>query len=375
MNGVSKHVLGLGLALLTVCGAKAQDARYSQYYSAPQRINPALIGVFDGSWRAGLNYRTQWGAVMGQAYNTYSGHADMRVKLFDSDYLGLGFSALSDRAGLPGYQATDVSVGASYIKRLSSGGRNARFYKGKGYGSYLVAGAQVGFVQRSVNWDRLSFSTQYNQGTNSYNLGQYSGETDNVRDSKLSPDLNAGLTWYATYGNRRSVYAGMGMFHLNRPDISLFNEPPRDSAGNRVGTAVERLYTRWTFHAGGEFLVGGRGSSLSLVPGMVAMFQGPSAEINGGLSLRYKAPRYDDFAFKVGLWTRVSKYLESGMRPDALIVLVGLEYQSIQFGVSYDATVSGLGSQINSRGSLEFSVIYIHPADDKRKQGCPSFNF
>lgn len=373
MNSVSKHLLSFAFFLATTALLQAQDARYTQYYSAPQRVNPGLIGVFDGSWRAGLNYRSQWGAVMGQAYNSFSAHADMRVNLFSEDYLGLAFSALNDEAGLPSYRATDVSVGASYIKRLSSGRRKS-YGRSKAYGSFLVAGAQVGFVQRAVNWQELNFSTQYQQGTNNYNSALFSGENMNVRDSKLSPDLSAGLTWYATFANRKSVYVGMGMFHLNRPDISLFNEPPVDTAGNRIGSAVERLYTRFTFHAGGEILLGrNRSSPISLLPGVVMMFQGPSTEINIGTSLRYKASTYDDFAFRVGLWTRIAKYLENDMKADALMVLFGLEYQNLLFGVSYDATISNLGPQLNSRGSIEFSLMYTHPSDGKRKSGCPTF--
>jgi type IX secretion system PorP/SprF family membrane protein len=371
MNHFCQKILGfIGFASLSLTALHAQDARYSQYYTAPLRVNPALIGVFDGTYRVGLNYRTQWGAILGKAYNTYAVTADARIALPSKDFIGVGFSAATDKAGLPGYTATDLNVGISYMKKLSSGGR--KFYRRGNVGSYLVAGGQVGLVQRGVNWENYTFSTQYQVSDNTYNQGIYSGESPNVRQNKLSADLNAGVAWYGVFGKRKSAYAGLGIYHINRPDISVFNDPPRDSAGNVVGTSVERLYTRFTAHAGGEVLVGKSG--LSLMPGAVLMFQGPSTELNFGLSLRYQEARNDDFAFKFGVWSRISKHVLSGVRPDALMILVGMDFQQFHVGLSYDATISSLSQQVNGRGALEFSLMYIIDTDQRQRQGCPAFN-
>ena len=373
MKFLGQRLLGLlGISTLLWSGLQAQDARYSQYYTAPLRVNPALIGVFDGNYRIGMNYRTQWGAILGKPYNTYAVTADARFALQSKDFFGVGFSAATDKAGLPGYAATDVNIGASYMKRLSGGGGRKRYSRDASVGSFLVAGGQIGMVQRGVNWENFTFSTQYDVRNNTYDQSRFNGENPNVSMNKISADVNAGVAWYAVYGRRKSVYAGMGIYHINRPDISIFNEAPRDSSGRVVGTAVERLYSRFTVHGGGEVLLGN--SNLSLVPGVVAMFQGPSTEINFGTSLRYQQARGDDFAFKFGVWTRITSHLESQIKPDALIVLVGLDYGQFHFGISYDATVSNLGQQINGRGSLEFSAMYIFNKDNKYRQTCPAFN-
>jgi type IX secretion system PorP/SprF family membrane protein len=378
MNIVKNIALTLALGTTVAATVQAQDARFSQYYAAPMRINPAMTGAFKGTWRLAGNYRTQWGAILGKAYNTYSFNADYRMPIGQNDFLGLGFSATSDKAGSTGYGQTDIYLSASYVKRLS---KTRRRYGANQTESFLVAGGQIGLGQRGVRWSELTYSTQYVVDDNDYNSAIYSGESFNVRSNKLYADANLGLLWYATFSKRRSVYVGGSLYHINRPDISLFNDPPRDTAGNIIGTQVERMYRRGVLHAGGEIQIGGPSSPISLLPGVVAMFQGPSMEINTGLSMRYQQSKYDDFAFRVGIWNRLSNRValtgattDSKIGADALTFLIGLDYQNIQFGFSYDATISSLGQQINGRGGMEFSFIYIYDSDVKRQQGCPAFN-
>lgn len=367
----------IGASFISTEEVQAQDARFSQYYAAPMRINPAMTGLFDGNWRVGMNYRTQWGAILGKAYNTYSVNAEYKMPISKNDYFSIGFTATSDKAGTTGYGQTDASFSASYIKRLS---KSRKRYGRNQTESFLAAGAQVGLGQRGVRWADLTYSPQYDVDNNSYDQSLNSGESFNVRSNKLYPDVSLGLLWYATFSKRNSVYIGGSIYHLNRPDISLFNEAPRDSAGNVIGTPVERLFMRGVIHAGGEIQVGGSHSPISLMPGVVAMFQGPSFELNYGLSLRYKQVKYDDFAFKVGLWHRLSNRValtgltdQSKIGMDALVISIGLDYQNLQFGFSYDATISSLQQQVNGRGGMEFSIIYTNNADLKHRTGCPTF--
>ncbi len=358
--------IGLGTVLLSVQEANAQDPRYSQYYQAPLRLNPAMAGVFDGIWRVGANFRSQWGSVNGasNAYYTYALGAEYKLPAFKGDYVGLGFSALTDVSGGGQYNVTDVNIGATYMKKLTGGGRSYR----RTLTSYLVAGAQLGFGQRSVNWVNLTYSTQYQVADNSYDPNSFSGEnTGAMRGTRFYPDISAGLLWYGVMGERKSIYAGVGLFHLNRPEISLFNRTVSSAA-------LERLYSRFTVHAGGEFLVGGRGSAISLLPGAVGMFQGPTMEFNMGMGIKYQAPRYDDFAFRLSIWTRLANRLETDIDADAIMVVLGIDYQTFQFAVSYDVNTSTLSRASNGQGALEFSVIYTHSGDYARGQVCPAFN-
>lgn len=361
------------VSLLPTESLQAQDPRYTQYYQAPLRLNPAMAGVFEGMWRVGANFRTQWGSVMGgqNAYYTYSLGAELKTPVFKSDFIGVSFSALTDVAGEGRYNVTDINLGVTYMKKLTGGRRSYR----ASLTSYLVAGAQIGIGQRSVKWVNLLYSTQYvNQDPNNpdrysyYNPSISSGENSGaMRMTKIYPDLSAGLLWYGVLGDRKSMYAGLGLFHINRPEISLFNR-------SNSSADIERLYMRVTAHAGGEFLVGGRGSAISLLPGFVGMFQGPFMELNMGLGIKYQAPRYDDFAFKLSVWTRLANRLEDQIDADALMISIGIDYQTFQFAVSYDINTSTLSNVSNGQGSLEFSVIYTHDGKHSRGQGCPAFN-
>ena len=340
----------------------AQDPRFSQYYNAPIRLNPAMTGAFEGLWRVGGNFRTQWGSVAETPYTTYHAMADMKVNVGKSDYFGAGFSALTDISGGGLYNITDIGLSASYHKKLTGARRT---YSRNAMTSYLSAGAQLGIGQRRINWDNLYYSTQYDPSNNTYNQGINSGEDLNRRNGILYADLSAGVMWYATFGKRNSIYAGLSLFHINSPEIGLINS-------TSTNAAAERLPIRTVLHVGGEILLGDRGS-LSLLPGFVGMFQGPNTEANLGMGIKYQGYKYDDFAFRFGTWTRIANRLESEVLLDALVLYVGIDYLSFQFAVSYDINISQLSRVSNGQGSLEFSVIYTHDGARSREQGCPTF--
>lgn len=370
---------------LTLCGAfllgavvatEAQDVRFSQYYAAPLRLNPAMIGMFEGNIRVGLNYRSQWGAVLNKAYKSFAATGDMKFAVGQNDYAAAGISAMTDFSGTGNYNTTEVYFGGSFHKKLTKSRRGFRFRE---FESYLIAGAQVGFGQRSIKPENLTFSQQWDPDQGIYDQGTYSGEALETIHSRMYFDGNAGLMWAASMGKRNNMYLGMGVYHLNRPNISLFRLPVGGPAPDSTLITTERLYMRWVAHAGGEVQIGGSKSPISLVPGVVTMFQGPSLEINGGLSMRYQAPSYDDFAFRIGVWTRFANRLDAfqsvtaKVAPESVMFLVGLDYRTFQLGLSYDLAVSTLRSPLNGRGAMEVSLFYRFDRDLKRAQGCPTF--
>jgi hypothetical protein len=54
------------LLILSSIHVSAQDHFYSQFFSAPVYLNPALNGQFEGDIRANLVYRNQWTAIPGK---------------------------------------------------------------------------------------------------------------------------------------------------------------------------------------------------------------------------------------------------------------------------------------------------------------------
>lgn len=331
--------------------AEAQDARFSQFYAAPSQLNPAMTGVFEGKWRFHANYREQWNSILEtNPFRTIAAGYDMRFRIVGSDYLAIGLNVMQDEAGQSHFNTKKVGLSAAYLKQVGGGGYRTA-------DQYLVAAGSFGFGQNSIE-NRLWFSEQYRISTGFPNPDLDSGESFDM-DGNLSTDVymdvNAGILYYALFGDNTSVYGGVAMNHLSEPNVSF------------VGDNDVKIYRRWIVHGGAEIPFT---PELSLMPAFQAMGQGPSFETNFGANFRYSNHDWRELAIRAGLWTRVVKTV-SGSDVDALIVAAILEVERFNFGVSYDMTTSSLNVANNSRGAFELSVIYTHPTRERVKVKCP----
>ena len=79
---MSRLLLFVFAAMLLGNDAFAQDPRFSQYNAAPQILNPAMTGLFNGNYRVSAIYRSQWRSILGDEavplFRTFSGSFDMR---------------------------------------------------------------------------------------------------------------------------------------------------------------------------------------------------------------------------------------------------------------------------------------------------------
>lgn len=329
---------------------QAQDARFTQAYSSPLRLNPAMTGVFDGQFRAMINYRDQWSSVLGATpYTTYAVGMDMKFFALKKDFLSAGFSVLGDRAGASRFNQTQAHLSLSYMKQVAGG-------RGRHDVQYLIAGAQVGAGQHGINWQSLQFSTQFDGEGHDPDI--LSGENTDAQKSKMYADLNAGLMWYGVFRDRLSLYGGAAIHHINSPDVSFLDND------------AERLYTKFIIHGGGEIPVG---KYSSLLPAAIFMQQGPHMEIDAGATYRYSNKDWGEVALRAGLWTRVVGKADKGVGTDAISAIAALEIEQWQIGLSYDVNTSTLERASNNRGAFEVSLIYIHKP--KRRGGvyCPNF--
>ena len=46
--------------LIMMRSANAQDPSFSQFFSSPLNVNPALTGKINGDWRMIANFRDEW---------------------------------------------------------------------------------------------------------------------------------------------------------------------------------------------------------------------------------------------------------------------------------------------------------------------------
>ncbi len=331
---------------------RAQDPRFSQYYASPWNLNPALNGVFNGQWRATVNYRDQWGSILAPVpFRTYAASFEHRLQLgYGDDYASFGIGAMHDEAGTARFSQDKIQIGGAILKQLS-GGRHQTDH-------YISAGAQVGFGQNSIDWGRLWFSRQFDPGTETPNTSLSNNEPNANAQSKGYLDFNAGLLWYAVFENDGFFYLGGAMHHINKPNISLIEDDN------------ETLYSRYTGHVGGQFPIS---ETVSLLPGALVMSQGPAFETDLGINLRYSNNDFNELALRAGAWARMGNKLQKGFQTDAITVVGMLELSRWMLGLSYDITVSPLTQANNSRGAFEISLTYFQPGKKRSHVVCPNF--
>lgn len=333
---------------LNVTETTAQDPRFSQINASSVFVNPAMTGLYEGKLRVGVNYRDQWSSFLGQVpFRTFGASLDYRFYVQKRDFFSMGLTLMQDEAGDSRLSMNSVKASFSYMKQLT-GGRGYRNVQ------YLVAGAQLGYAQNSVNWTALRFSTQFDGGGFDPNIP--TGE-DFASTYNFYADFNAGLLWYALLGRDKSVYAGGSIHHLNQPNISFLDNE------------TETLNSTYIVHGGGEIPIN---RDASFLPVARAMFQGNSYEIDFGGTVRFTTSDFNDVALRIGAMGRIVNGVDQ-IGTDALTVLSALEWDRWALGMSYDITVSNLSTFNDGRGAFEISLTYIHPPSRRLGMYCPTF--
>lgn len=344
-------VLSLFLAAGSA-GVFAQDIHFSQFYLSPLNLNPAMTGVMNCNNRLVANYRNQWASVLkSYAYSTYSVSYDQRIAVGRNDYFGVGGTFWGDKAGEAEFKTLTGKLSASYSKKMGG-------YRNKAH--YLVVGAEGGIAQRSIDFINARWGNQHN-GNGGWDGSLSSGEESSLlNDNFIFADMAVGLLWFSVFDENNSLYFGGAFHHLNRANQSFFDE------------GVDDLYSRYTFHAGGDFMTGAR---FGLIPGVVAMWQGPSFQVNTGASLKFllSGNRRTYSAFQIGTWARIANKIESGVLMDALILSTRFDYDNFSLGFSYDVNVSELVPASNNNGAFEFALIYKICGPERRGVYCPRF--
>lgn len=348
-----KHCYSLFVAGLFLLSGSllAQDIHFSQFYQSPLTLNPALTGVMNCNTRVVGNYRSQWAPVIpGNAYNTFSVSYDQKMPAGRYDNFGFGFNLWTDVAGQLDFKTLTAKASGAYARRVAGTRKKSH---------YIVAGAELGVSQRSLDLLQAQWGDQVD-GEFRFNPNIPTAENlDNIDDRFLFGDVGLGLLWFSVLGKAKNFYLGAAYNHLNQPNLSFYFD------------GVVPYYTKLVLHGGAELPIG---DQMSILPGLVSFFQGPSMEINGGLSARFfMGSGYEDQSFQLGAWFRVANHFENALTSDALILSTRFDYQQFGIGFSYDINVSSLRQAANSNGAFEFSMIYQLCGPQSRGVYCPKF--
>ena len=310
-----------------------------------------MTGVMNCNVRLVANYRNQWSSVLkANAYNTYSASYDQRIPVGRYDFFGIGGSFFGDVAGESNFSTLQGKLSFSYSKRMGG-------YRNKSH--YLVAGAEAGVNQRSVDFNNLRWPNQHN-GNGGHDPTIDPQEIDLYNPNFIFADVSAGLMWFSVFDEDNNFYIGGAFHHLNRANVAFSR------------TDADPLYSKITGHVGGEFMVADR---FGFVPGIIVMKQGPSFETNFGTSMKFllSGNKRNYQAFQLGGWFRISNHFDQQITGDALILSTRFEYQDFSIGFSYDLNVSELAGASNGNGAFEFSLVHKICGSEKRNVYCPNF--
>lgn len=313
------------LLFLAVCvEAQAQDPSFTQFYSNPIYLNPALAGS-TGCPRIVSNYRNQWPQLTGN-YITSAVAYDSYVKSISG---GLGIIALHDMQGQATIQTSMIGGVYSYNLKV-----NRKFS--------IMVGARAAYFQKFLDWDKLTFGDMIDPRRG---FIYQTGDVPRGNGRRGFFDVSTGAVGFG-----KNYYFGIAAHHLNRPDESMI-----------LGTS--RLPMRITGHAGAEIKLGQRGrytNTTSILPNIIYQYQNGFQELNIGTYIKYGD-------FTVGAWYR---------NRDAFILLFGVNFEKFKLGYSYDLTVSKLGNGISGGShevSLGMNLKCRKKAKNFRKISCPSF--
>lgn len=333
-----RRILALISFFLVFAVVEAQDTHFSQYYWSYMNLNPALTGQFSGNYRLNSNFKNQWSSIS-EPFTTLSFSAEGKRLIKSYAPLNIGLSILSDQAGLGDLQTNQFNLSV------------ARNWKLNADSSLSVGtGLQFGFTIRSINFNNFTFDQQYNGSR--FVEGRANGE--NFGPSSFGfANVNLGIALHYKLENRKEYSLGFSSYNLSRPNQSFLNSNiPLDVRNQFYLTAQHDISDK-----------------LDLEPSLYFSTQGPNRELFIGTNVKYYFGESSSINRNLflGLWYR---------HQDALVPLIGLEYDAWRVGVNYDINISDLTVATNGRGGIEFSLTYIistyKPKNIKFKR-CPKF--
>ena len=313
---------------------------FSQYYNAPMLLSPANTGLMpENDFRVGVNYRTQW-ATVPVPYHTVSAYADgtTLVNADGNSWLGFGAAFFSDKAG-------DGNLALNRFEGFLA------YHLSLGEYSMLSFGASAASVQRSVDFSRLTFDTQWDGTT--FSSSMVNGELPGIKKTSYL-DVTAGINYAWFPSENVYIKFGAAAAHINMPKESFYGYK------NNLGL-------RPTGNIDGTFFLGG---NIILNPSVYYTWQkGASELVYGTMFSSLIGSSRSKTALILGAYNRLN---------ESVIPVVGFEYSTLRIVSSYDITISELAPYNNRSGAWEVALIWKGKYNNdggfaKKVLNCPRF--
>ena len=312
--------------LLIVARSYAQDPSFSQFFSSPLNINPALTANINADWRFISNLRDQW---IGPASPYLTGTASFDRKIFQNkvpnvDYegnvMGIGGMLMFDRAMGGVAKSIYASLDLSYNVKLVNTDEITHKL-GIGFGAI--------YGRRTVDFSRLDWEEQFTGY--GFNTNLPTGESA-LSNMKPYVSASVGLT-YSFTTEKSNLDMGVAVFHFNKPKQTFLEDE------NQV------LAMRKVAHANFESIINDR---FVLNTSGIYQYQDKASYFSVGGALGYYVDTHTNTLLNAGVWY---------WSKNAIVPYLGLTYNDFQFGLSYDLTVSKLNQATKKPNTFEISMI------------------
>ena len=309
----------LTLLIALPFGLVAQDIHFTQFRYAPLSVSPAQTGLFEGTYRIGGIYRSQWNSGVQNGYQTPLVYLDLPIKgLRKQDWIGLGVNFDRDAAGIGALTNTALGLNAAYHAGLD-----------KKMANVLSFGASFGFMQRKVDPAKLRFQ-------DGIIAGGVSRDASNIDTKGISyTDINLGANLRSKLSKTSTLNLGVSLEHAFTPKYNL------------VKTTASKLPRRLNIYATMDMDVNKR---ISLSPALIFRTAGGTSETMAQVVAGLKLDPKKKIAIRGGLGYRFG---------DAAQVLAGMDFGDIRVAGAYDFTTSTLRSNTSVKDGFELAVSYI----------------
>lgn len=320
-------------------GLYGQDIHFSQFSASLLNLSPGYTGMFDGDYRIGAIYRSQWFTVP-VSYSTFglSGERRIKPRWLEKDMIGVGIQFNNDRAGDARYGTTQLYASGSYI------------FLAKPDSSLIISlGANVGWCHLGFDYSKMTFDNQYDGFA--YSRSIPSGEQFSWTNLNFA-DISLGSVMQYIHNKKHRFSYGLGFQHVSSPVISYQN--------NNLSRLDFKLSNCLSYSTPIK-------EKVDIIAEALYAKQGRNYELIPHVSLKYFFDREYNKAILGGLCLRAR---------DAVVVRFGYTNGTLQSGISYDVNISRFSTATNFRGGFEIFVNYVikaKPGFIARKRYCPVF--
>jgi type IX secretion system PorP/SprF family membrane protein len=312
------------ITLLVLVGfkAQAQDPIFTQSNYIQETLNPGFSG-FEDSDRvaAGVLSRTQWPNL--------DLRVDTQYAYFNKSYdygpslgFGIGANFLRQHEAFSKYNYYQFNV--NYAHRVNLDG-----------GWYFRPALEVGFGFKDVGFSNLTLADQININSgvvNPVSVDPLSNTINNV----FFGDISAGIVFERAEFNGITYWFGASAKHLNRPNISFVDgeELPLDIFYSLHGNFRFPFMNDYNIMMTANYMQQGEYNRLDI----------------GSLFM------VNQFLIGITAATNPAKNDANSHMLTSINGFLGLEYDALRFGLSYDVNTSKIG---RTNGVYEISVTYL----------------